>query len=101
MHPYYNAVLSARKHGDKPEDNLSLHAWFDSSDVYICDFRHRAVRHHAAGSLLLVNPNTSPNRPLHQIIAQQGEHNRTVAARAPQQYHHPTIRLRNSVVRAN
>ena len=49
MHPYYHAVSSARKHGGKPEDYLSLHDWFDSSKAYVCDFRHRAVRHHATG----------------------------------------------------
>ena len=49
MHPYHHAVSSARKHGGKPEDYLSVHAWFDGSKEHICDFRHRALRHHAAG----------------------------------------------------
>jgi hypothetical protein len=49
MHPYFHAASSARKHGGKPEDYLDLHSWFDRSKEQVCDFRHRAVRHHAAG----------------------------------------------------
>jgi hypothetical protein len=49
MHPYYHALSSARKHGGDPRDYLPLHAWFDESKQHICDFRHRALRHHAAG----------------------------------------------------
>lgn len=49
MHPYHHAESSSRMHGGKPEDYLDLHNWFDDSKKYICDFRHRALRHHAAG----------------------------------------------------
>jgi hypothetical protein len=49
VHPYYHAVSSVRRHGGKPEDYLDLHRWFDASKEFICDFRHRALRHHAQG----------------------------------------------------
>jgi hypothetical protein len=49
MHPYYHAVSSTRKHGGVPADYLLLHGWFDEWKAHICDFRHRALRHHAYG----------------------------------------------------
>jgi hypothetical protein len=49
MNPFYHAVSSARRHGGKPEEYLALHAWFDASKEFMCDFRHRALRHHAQG----------------------------------------------------
>lgn len=49
VHPHYHAVSSARRHGGKPEDYLPLHNWFDASKEFMCDFRHRALRHHAQG----------------------------------------------------
>jgi len=49
MHPWYHAVSSARRHGGTPHDYLALHDWFDASKEFMCDFRHRALRHHAQG----------------------------------------------------
>ena len=49
MHPYFHALSSARKHGGEAEDYLPLHEWFDASKEFMCDFRHRALRHHAQG----------------------------------------------------
>jgi hypothetical protein len=48
-HPYYHAESSARKFGGKPEDYLAIHQWLDETKESFCDFRHRAVRHHAEG----------------------------------------------------
>ncbi len=49
-HPYHHALSSARKWGGTADDYLPLHAWFDEpSKLIIADFRHRALRHHAAG----------------------------------------------------
>lgn len=49
MHPYHHALSSARQHGGVAEDYLPLHDWFDASKEFMCDFRHRALRHHAQG----------------------------------------------------
>lgn len=49
MHAYHHAVSSAKRFGGKPEDYLAIHEWFDASKQYYADFRHRALRHHAAG----------------------------------------------------
>ena len=46
---YHHAMSSARKFGGKPDDYLNIHYWFDSSKAIMCDFRHRALRHHAEG----------------------------------------------------
>lgn len=51
-HPVFHAESSARKHGGKPEDYLAIHNWFDESKAFICDVRHRALRHHAEGIFL-------------------------------------------------
>ena len=48
-HPYYHAESSVRLFGGKPEDYLELHSWFDVTKENFCDFRHRALRHHAEG----------------------------------------------------
>ncbi len=48
-HTYYHAQSSARKFGGKPEDYLPIHDWFDATKESFCDFRHRAIRHHAEG----------------------------------------------------
>jgi len=29
-----------------------IHAWFDETKAMMCDFRHRALRHHAEGIFL-------------------------------------------------
>lgn len=52
MHPYHHALSSAQKYGGKPEDYLPIHGWFDASKAHLCDFRHRALRHHAEGIFL-------------------------------------------------
>lgn len=48
-HPYFHAKSSARLFGGKPEDFLAIHHWFDATKESFCDFRHRALRHHAEG----------------------------------------------------
>lgn len=48
-HPYYHAKSSARVFGGKPEDYMPIHNWFDATKESYCDFRHRALRHHAEG----------------------------------------------------
>ena len=52
--PYHHAVSSAKKWGGVPEDYLKIHQWFDGSKAIACDFRHRALRHHAEGISLCV-----------------------------------------------
>lgn len=51
---YHHAVSSAKKWGGKAEDYLEIHAWIDGSKEILCDFRHRALRHHAEGIALCV-----------------------------------------------
>jgi hypothetical protein len=46
---YHHAMSSSRKWGGLPEDYLKIHQWFDGSKAIVCDFRHRALRHHAEG----------------------------------------------------
>lgn len=48
-HTYYHALSSVRVFGGKPEDYLEIHNWFDETKESFCDFRHRALRHHAEG----------------------------------------------------
>lgn len=48
-HTYYHAQSSARLFGGKPDDYLAIHNWFDATKESFCDFRHRALRHHAEG----------------------------------------------------
>lgn len=48
-HTFYHAQSSARKFGGRPEDYLDIHNWFDATKESFCDFRHRALRHHAEG----------------------------------------------------
>ena len=49
-HPYHHALSSVKKWGGTVEDYLAVHSWFDQSKEITADFRHRALRHHAAGS---------------------------------------------------
>ena len=49
MHTYHHAQSSARKFGGIPEDYMAIHNWFDATKEQFCDFRHRALRHHAQG----------------------------------------------------
>ncbi|MFT8420509.1 MAG: hypothetical protein ABF665_03155 [Gluconacetobacter sp.] len=51
-HSFHHALSSVRQWGGTVEDFLPLHAWFDESKVISCDFRHRALRHHAEGIFL-------------------------------------------------
>lgn len=48
-HPLYHAQSTARIFGGTPEDYLPVHQWFDATKESFCDFRHRALRHHAEG----------------------------------------------------
>ena len=48
-HTYYHARSSARLFGGEPEDYQAIHDWFDATKESFCDFRHRALRHHAEG----------------------------------------------------
>ncbi len=48
-HTFYHAESTARVFGGKPKDYLPIHEWFDSTKEHFCDFRHRALRHHAEG----------------------------------------------------
>jgi hypothetical protein len=49
MHTYHHAVTSAKIFGGKPEDYQKIHDWLDATKETYCDFRHRALRHHAQG----------------------------------------------------
>lgn len=51
---FHHALSSARKWGGTPDDYLAVHLWFDESKKITCDFRHRALRHHAEGIALAV-----------------------------------------------
>lgn len=51
---YHHAISSSKKWGGEPEDYLDIHEWFDGSKEIICDFRHRALRHHAEGITLAI-----------------------------------------------
>jgi hypothetical protein len=48
-HPWQHAVSSAHRFGGRPEDYIFIHNWFDETKAFLCDFRHRALRHHAEG----------------------------------------------------
>lgn len=48
-HPYHHAKSSAKRFGGKAEDYQAIHDWFDGSKMFLADFRHRALRHHAEG----------------------------------------------------
>lgn len=52
--PWHHAISSAKKFGGSPEDYIKIHEWFDGSKAMMCDFRHRALRHHAEGIALCV-----------------------------------------------
>ena len=51
-HPMKHAESSAGRFGGRAEDYLPIHNWFDESKVFMADFRHRALRHHAEGIFL-------------------------------------------------
>lgn len=46
---WHHALSSAKKFGGKAEDYYKLHLWFDDSKAGMCEFRHRAMRHHSEG----------------------------------------------------
>lgn len=48
-HPYFHAKSSVKLFGGVPEDYLPVHNWLDETKESFCDFRHRAIRHHAEG----------------------------------------------------
>lgn len=48
-HVYYHAQSTARQFGGVPDDYIALHEWMDATKEHFCDFRHRALRHHAEG----------------------------------------------------
>ena len=48
-HPWHHALLSARRHGGRPEDYLDIHAWFDYTKSHIPDCRHRLFLHNSWG----------------------------------------------------
>ncbi len=48
-HTVFHANSSAKKYGGKPEDYMAIHDWFDATKETMCDFRHRALRHHSQG----------------------------------------------------
>src|SRR5215217_7457820 len=52
--PFYHAKSSVRKWGGIADDFITVHQWFDASKAITCDFRHRALRHHAEGIALCV-----------------------------------------------
>lgn len=48
-HPTFHADSSVRRFGGNAEDYLPIHQWLDATKEAFCDFRHRALRHHALG----------------------------------------------------
>jgi hypothetical protein len=48
-HPLFHAQSSVRCFGGRVEDYQPIHDWLDATKETFCDFRHRALRHHAQG----------------------------------------------------
>lgn len=48
-HPWYHAVMAARKHGGVADDYLPLETWMDFTKSHIADCRHRLFLHNAWG----------------------------------------------------
>jgi hypothetical protein len=48
-HPIFHAESSVRRFGGSVEDYQPIHDWLDATKETFCDFRHRALRHHAQG----------------------------------------------------
>lgn len=48
-HAIFHAQSSVRRWGGQVEDYLPIHNWLDATKELFCDFRHRALRHHAQG----------------------------------------------------
>ena len=47
--PWIHAQSSAKRFGGLPEDYIKIHLWLDDTKRLMCDFRHRALRHHSEG----------------------------------------------------
>jgi hypothetical protein len=45
----HHAQSSAARFGGVPADYVALHEWLDQTKEVLCDFRHRALRHHSQG----------------------------------------------------
>lgn len=52
MSPYHHSLSSVKKWGGEVDDYLPIHDWFDETKKLMCDFRHRALRHHSEGIFL-------------------------------------------------
>ena len=48
-HPWYHAVMAARKFGGVSEDYLPVETWMDFTKSHIADCRHRLFLHNAWG----------------------------------------------------
>jgi hypothetical protein len=48
-HPVFHAQSSVRRWGGRVENYLPVHTWMDATKELLCDFRHRALRHHSQG----------------------------------------------------
>lgn len=48
-HPWYHAVIAARRYGGIPEDYLALETWMDYTKSHIADCRHRIFLHNTWG----------------------------------------------------
>jgi hypothetical protein len=51
-HPWYHAVLAARRFGGTPEDYLEIETWMDFTKSHTPDCRHRLLLHNAWGVFL-------------------------------------------------
>ena len=51
-HPWYHAVMAARRYGGVPEDYLDLENWMDYTKSHTPDCRHRLFLHNAWGIFL-------------------------------------------------
>lgn len=56
MSPYEHAVNTAKRFGGQPSDYIDIHEWFDETKQYTGDWRHRVLRHHAAGIQWAIKP---------------------------------------------
>jgi hypothetical protein len=51
-HPWYHALLAARRYGGTPEDYLEVETWMDFTKSHMPDCRHRLLLHNAWGVFL-------------------------------------------------
>jgi Domain of unknown function (DUF6915) len=118
-HPWYHAVIAARKYGGVTEDYLSLETWMDFTKSHIADCRHRLFLHNAWGIFVaerihgvtfnrVSDGKTLPLRPLledhilqdfgkiptlAQCLAQLAPEPLTDEIGLPQQCHHAALRF--------